>query len=140
LTDAALVVADHEKPASAIAPASFAENRHAKREAVTIGGAAGADEHDGRQLAAADTGFEIVPASEKPLLGMLTRSSFGREMVTVREETAAMSSRTTSSDCPGALSRIIRPVSSDQIVISTGRPGSASVTRVLRAAIKRAVV
>ena len=91
-------------------------------------------------LPEADAGFERVPASEKPLLGMLIRSSFGREIVTVRDETAAMSSRTTSSDWPGALKRIIRPVSSVQITTSTGPAGSTSDTRVRRAVINREAV
>ena len=82
----------------------------------------------------------MVPARENPLLGMLTGSSFGREIVTVRDETAAMSSRTTSSDSPGALSRIIRPVSSVHTTISMGAPGRASDRRVLLALTNRAVV
>jgi len=35
----------------------------------------------GRRAAAAVAGFDTVPASEKPLLGMFTCSSFAREMI-----------------------------------------------------------
>jgi hypothetical protein len=54
----------------------------------------------------------------------VTCSSFGREMETLRDDTAAMSSRTTSSDCSGTLNRIIRPVSSVQSSASSCAPGS----------------
>ena len=66
-------------------------------------------------------GFDIVPASRKPLLGIFTCSSFGREMVTLRDDTEAMSSRTTSSDCSGTLKRSSRPVSSVQMSASSWR-------------------
>src|SRR6267378_5851584 len=46
-------------------------------------------------------GRDRVPASTNPLPGILTCSSFGREMGTVRDDTDATSSRTNSSDCPG---------------------------------------
>ena len=141
LADAALVVADDDEAGVGERVGDLAENRNADDEAVAIGRPAAADEDDRRQprRRSACAGLDSVPASEKPLLGMLTGSSFGREMVTLRDETAAMSSRTTSSACAGTLKRIMRPASSVQRSASRRPPGSTSAMRVRRALTRRAV-
>ena len=77
--------------------------------------------------AAGCAGFESVPASVNPLAGIRTCSSFGREIGTRRAATDAMSSRTTSIDCAGRLSRSIRAASSVHMSASSGVPGSTSV-------------
>ena len=94
----------------------------------------------GRCGSLACAGLDSVPASRKPLPGIFTCSSFGREMETLREDTEAMSSRTTSSDCSGTLNRIIRPASSVQRSASSWAPGRINAMRVRRALTRRAVV
>ena len=86
-------------------------------------------------------GSEIVPASEKPLAGTRTCSSFGATPARRRVDTAPMSSRTTSSACAGMLTRSSRPFSSPQISTSTAaRRAAAGMTRVRRASMTRATV
>ena len=81
-------------------------------------------------------GFDTVPESEKPLLGILTCSSLGREIGTRRDATDAMSSRTTSSDCSGTLKRNNRPFESPQTSASiAGASVGRSWMRVWRASI-----
>ena len=78
------------------------------------------DEHDGGSLPVLPSGFDNVPASEKPFASMRTCSSLARDIVRRRVDTAAMSSRTTSSRWERICSRSNRPVSSAQIWASTG--------------------
>src|SRR5207248_590780 len=81
-----------------------------------------------------------VAASEKPFARILADSSFGREIVTRRAATDAMSSRTTSSPCAAIVSRRRWPVSSPQTSASTGAPADDILTPVRRATISRSVV
>ena len=88
LADAALVVAHDDEAGVGERAGELAEDRDAGRELVAIGRAAAADEDHGRQPRAcgARPVFESVPASEKPLPGIFTCSSFGREIGTLRDD------------------------------------------------------
>jgi hypothetical protein len=141
LADAALVVADDDVAGGGERIGDLAEDRNAGDETVAIGRPAAPDSTTGGSRGAlVCRGRDSVPASEKPLLGMLRGASFGREMTTLRDETAAISSRATSSACCGTLNRIIRPASSVQSSASRRPPGSTSAIRVRRALIRRPVV
>jgi len=70
-------------------------------------------------LAPASSGFETVAASENPLARIFVGSSFGREIVTRRAATEAMSSRTTSMPCAGIVSR--------RLLIKAGVHSSAQI-------------
>ena len=125
LADAALVVAQDEESAVGERVRELAENRDAEGGLVAVGwtGAADQDRQPAAVPSAVPVGLESVPASEKPFAGMRTCSSPARVIVTRRADTAAMSSRTTSSVCAGTLTRSSRPDSSPQISTSSGRPG-----------------
>src|SRR5207237_518917 len=77
----------------------------------------------GSRAATAAEGRDSVPASANPLPGIVTRSSFCREIVTVRDDTAPTSSRTTSTDGPGTLHRPRRAGAADQQGAGSDRVG-----------------
>ena len=139
LADAAFVVADDDVAGVGEGAGDLAEDRNAEGEAVAIGRAAAADQDDGRQTRGACLRrFRQRSREREAVARDVDLSSFGREIATLRDETAAMSSRTTSSDCAGTLNRIIRPVSSVQRSASRRPPGSTSVIGVRRAVTRQA--
>ena len=72
---------------------------------------------------------------------MLTGSSFGREIDTLRADTEAMSSRTTSSDCAGTLKRSMPAgLVGPDVGVELARSAASSVTCVRRARTMRAAV
>ena len=89
----------------------------------------------------APSGLDNVPASEKPLASMRTVSSFGRDIVRRRVETAAMSARATSRPCAGTRRRSNRPFSSAQTSVSAGgAPATWKVTAMRVALMTRSTV
>ena len=68
------------------------------------------------------SGLDSVPTSVKPLPPIFTCSSLAREIVTRRDETAAMSSRTTSRPWAGIVRRTRCPLSSLHTSASSGVP------------------
>ncbi len=94
----------------------------------------------GLGVVAATAGLDTVPASVKPIAGMRTCSSFGREMAMCRDETDATSVLATSRPCAGAVNSSSRPFSSPQIVKSRVVPGELAVTRVFLAVMSRVAV
>ena len=78
LADAALVVAEHENPASASAPAIWPKiGMPATVSSRSVGPEPPTSTTAGRGLPPASAGLESVPASEKPFAGTRTCSSLG---------------------------------------------------------------